>query len=178
MNIRISVVQRGTTPLQFEKEIKMQFINVNKGMGILALSTADHMRRIISTSKRRSGSQNRLENSITVEPIGKNGFGIGNIMFMDRLAPYWFLINYGGFSAPALRGMTVPGFFGAGDPPMSGYKGTGVGHQKFTYARNTFMMKPESPIMAMNYIEKTKHYLSSVIRVHFSGWVGRTQIFK
>lgn len=177
MNIRMTVRQQGTTPLQFEKEITMKFISVTRGLHTLAIQTAKHMSGIISTTKRREGSQSRLENSITVEPLGKVGFGIGNIMLMDRLAPYWYLINYGGFSAPALRGMKVPGYFGSNEPPMSGYKGTGIGWQKFTYARNTFMMKPESPIMAMNYIEKTKHYLQSVIRVKFNMWLGKAQVF-
>ena len=172
--ISVKVHITGTKPQDFIKEINLKFISVSKGLYALAVAGRDRMRNIIVTSKRREGSQGLLEKAIDVERVGDYFIGLGNTVLLDNKVPYWYLINYGGFSAPAQRGMLVPGYFGNHESPAPGYKGTGIGWQKFTYAPNTFMMKPESPIMAMNYREKTINWLNTIIGIEFDKWTKTT----
>jgi hypothetical protein len=182
MLMNIKMVKVGGGVEQWAQDIQFKFIKVMEGTAILSDETRDYMRNTIQMNKRREGSANRLERSINSYKESNTAYGVGLITEMDTYAPYWKLINWGGFVSEKAR--RVPGYFGNNEPPSFGYKGTGIGWQSFTYTPNeasadrggTFFMKVDSPIMAMNYIEKTTMWLSIVWKVHFYNWTRETKI--
>ena len=161
------------------KDIQMQFLTISEGLLKLGEETKTHMQTVIQTSKKRAGSKSKLENAIQVyhEKLpNRIDVGIGKISEMSSSVPYWYVVNYGGYSGAALSGKKVPGSFG-GNPPDGAYKGTGVGYEKYDYSKGgPYFMKVESPMMAMNYIEKTVAWLNTVTRVHFANWTGKTKV--
>lgn len=180
--MQISITQTGTPPLTFQKNIRFQFVSVQEGMVVLAEQTRDHMRDIIrhrerGVSLRPPGSGN-LEKAINVyveESPDVFTVGIGSIPELNNRAPYWYLINYGGMSTIAARGMTLYGNFN-GSPPDSSLAGTGVGNQTFNQSLPAYPMTPKSPIAGKHYIELTANWLATVWRVYFSGKTGNFKV--
>lgn len=183
--IRIRTV--GPKPQDILKQLTLQFISVSDGIKTLGVLSQERMVRNLKFSKTRpEGSRNNLEQSIKVYYEGDTvtGFskvGVGKIADLDVLAPYWLLINNGGFSEVARQRKTIFGYFGSGNAPDASLRGTGIGHESFFTnvfgAKGNFAMSPRSPIAPHNYIEKTFAYINSITRVHFSGWLKRKKIF-
>lgn len=172
----ITVKITGTTPEMFIKIVDEAILNVNNGMDSIANESRFKMVSIIEQNKKRKGSSGRLENSIQVDKLSDNHYGVGDTDFMDQdnQAPHWHLINYGGMVSDRAR--LVPGFFGNDSPPDPAMRGTGGGTEAFTYAPYSYMMHVKSPIAAMNYIEKTKDWLKSVMGDKFQGWTRRYSV--
>ena len=180
MTVSIRIDRTGMTPEALEKLIQFQFISVKDGLQLLGKETRDVMRNIIKTTKHRpAGSRDRLENAIEfyVEDTGTQFVvGVGSKEFLSRTAPYWYIVNYGGMGSEAANGLTLMGNF-EGTPPLSQYRGTGVGRQSFfPTSQGGNPMSPKSPIWAMNYIEKTANYVTSIFRVHFSGALKKVKL--
>jgi len=183
MDMGIKVVKVGGGVDEWIQDIQFKFINIMEGTALLSDETRDNMRMTIQTNKHREGSANRLEKSINSYKESDTAYGVGLITEMDTYAPYWKLINWGGFVSERAR--RVPGYFGNNEAPAFGYKGTGIGWQHFQYTPNeasadrggTFLMKVDNPIMAMNYIEKTIMWLDTVWKVHFYNWTRTTKIY-
>jgi len=117
----------------------------------------------INANSHREGRTGNLANSIKLyrEPSTKLGevtWGIGLISEMSKLAPYWYLINFGGLTTIAKEGRGVGGSFG-GDAPDSAKRGTDIGTQTFTQGKDMFFMFPKNPIKPMNYIEFSRNLL-------------------
>jgi len=180
LNYRITVTRQGPSPEEIEKQILTQFIKIQETLNYMAVQTVLVMRQAITDKKRRKGSENVLEKSIDVEIVEATRssitLGIGNI---SKLPPYWYLINYGGYTTIAARGMILWGWYGSGNKPDPSLRGTGVGTEKFTAidSPNSFRMKPKNPVPAFHYIEKGRDYLNDIIRVHKTGWTGKIQAF-
>src|SRR3990167_4017726 len=174
--MKILITQTGTNPVQFYKEVTVQFLGLKKAIQVLGVSTRDHMRDIISTQKHRPlGSKNRLENAINYY-ISEDGWGvgIGDLQELSFSAPYWYLINYGGMSALASRGGSIYGSFDGINPPLGQFVGTGVGRGYFftgipAMDGRIYKMTPKNPVWAMNYIEQTINWLATIWRIHLSG---------
>ena len=181
--VQINHVTRGRNVAKMMQRIKFMFLSMEKGTEELGLKTAQKMRGFIASNKKRQGSNNNLERHILtykrVSPEIVSGFGpsrievgIGSIELLDRVAPYWFFLNYGisqkGMTIP-YWGKRVPGFFGAGSPPDAGKRGKGVGREGFTVEKGTYWMKPKSPILPISYIQKTMSWLHTIQKVHYSG---------
>lgn len=181
--MRVNFRTYGVPPQEFFKNLTFQFISVKEGLKFLGEQTKVQMRRNISETKTRGGSRNNLENSINVyveEHPGSFLVGVGKIDDLNMLAPYWRVVNYGAF-IPA-GGKTIYGSFEGGQKPDEAFAGTGVGKDAFYLSRfgtqNTFAMTPKHPIAPKNYIEKTFNWLNSIVRVHLSGVINKTQSFK
>lgn len=178
-------VQRFGDPLKIERDILTQFIALKDATKTLGEATRDHMRHVIKTTKHRpAGSRGNLEKSIDfyVEDLPNNyTVGVGLRSHMDQVAPYWYIVNFGGFTTVSARGETIWGNF-EGYAPRITSAGTGVGTESFFKTGfgggESFPMTPKNPIWAMNYIEKTSSWLSTVHRVHYSGKTGKVGIFK
>jgi hypothetical protein len=166
----ITVKVVGTTPDKFIKIVDEAILNIQTGIDSVSNEARFKMVNIIEQHKKREGSSGRLENSIQVDKISDTHYGIGNMDFMDKeeQAPHWHIINYGGMVSSQAR--LVGGYFGSNEAPNKNLKGTGVGGQSFTQAYGTFMMHVDSPIAAVNYIEKTKDWLKNVMGDKFQGW--------
>ena len=119
-----------------------------------------YLQTYINTRSHRDGKTGNLANAMTLtKDLSPTtvGWGIGKIVDLNRNAPYWRMINYGGLTWVAKTGRGVPGYFGTGDAPDSAQRGSGVGTQRFHYDKggSSFMMFPKNPIYPQNYIETT-----------------------
>ena len=118
----------------------------------------------IKASIERDGSTGNLEDSFTVVKI-TDGYGVGDIDFLNKNAKYWYWMNYG----VAQSGRTTPprsrGQFNSGNPAPQ----TGGGNSRWNQsAGGQFLINPTKPIDAKNYIQKTiseiNQIISSVVR--------------
>jgi hypothetical protein len=127
----------------------------------LADNMLTYIQGFINSNSHREGQTGNLARSIklyrgTFKELGEISWGIGLISEMNQLAPYWYLINFGGLTTIAKEGRGVGGYFDGEEPPDKSKRGTNVGTDKFIQARNNFFMFPKSPIRPMNYIENTR----------------------
>jgi len=130
------------------------------GINVIGEETLLHMRNFINTNKKRKGKdpknpfkEGNLANSIEKNRIiGKDeyGVGIGHIPTLQGKAPYWEIVDVGGYTPPAMRGT-----FGDG-PPDSRLKGKGTApfivDKRFSFVHM-------SPIRPMHYIGGTITWL-------------------
>jgi len=130
-----------------------------------------YMQQFITNRIHRDGSTGNLVRSINIEYWSQGaketlageayaGWGIGKMSDMDKDAPYWYLINYGGMSFIAKFGLGVGGSFN-GEAPDPMKAGSGVGTQRF--GSGNFVMFPKSPILPMGYIEASRFELDKNI---------------
>lgn len=131
--------------------------------------TLSYIQNFINSRTHREGRTGNLANSIKKYDLPHTGageasvgWGIGLISEMNELAPYWYLLNFGGLTAIAKEGRGVGGSFN-GEAPDSTKRGTNVGTQRFTQESNSFFMMPKSPIKGLNYIENTRQKLDAEI---------------
>jgi len=121
----------------------------------LATQTVNKMAEVIEKSRKRpkdySGPSNlvqALKGSIKISNMGKGGYKISFIdgSKLDRQAPYWKLLNYGGINP--LKGLGLFGRFGDGAPAKGGSGST------FFQTNNSqdFMMFPKKPIEGIRYL--------------------------
>jgi hypothetical protein len=142
----ISVTVIGTRPQQLIDITHSVYLKTKKGLEETAHETRKYMVEIIEKGYqgqgKRDGSANILEDSILVEKLDEDAFGVGNIMNMNHIAPYWGLLNSGGMVS--LKARIVPGYFGNNNPPDSAFAGTGGGKEKLTYddVIRIYMMPP------------------------------------
>ncbi len=109
----------------------------------------------------RNNLYNTIEAGTTItEHITPDGhykyyLSIGEERFLQEHAPYWKVVNYGGYVPPP-----VIGYFGAGKAPRAfagevfhatgKYKGT----NPYTRSKKSFLMIPKKPITGMYYLEE------------------------
>jgi hypothetical protein len=140
----------------------------------LALELGEHlveyMQGYINARSHRQGATGNLANAMKLDVqagAGEAGvsWGIGHIPTLDKEAPYWRLLNFGGLTWAARTGTGVPGFFGAGNPPDKAQRGTRKGSERFNYntGEGHFVMKVTNPIKGINYIEATRQRLDKEI---------------
>lgn len=177
--MEVQVTQIGTPPLVFHKNILLKFITMKNGLKNLGQATRDRMRQTIETEKhRKAGSKGTLEKAINyyVDDLPNNyTVGIGLVSELNVKAPYWYIVNYGGWALPP--GTEIWGHFGEYGVPDPAKAGTGVGRESFTIGTfPLYKMTVRHPIWAMNYIEKTANWLATVVKIHFYGWTKQTKI--
>ncbi len=162
--IRISIEFQGQK--SFENLIR--YIENNEIYGeaqekirVLGHHTADFMRNEINTSRKRPDKGTHiLENSITAETLNVTGgieIGIGNIVKMNAEAPYWEVINNGGYIPPINLG-----YFGIGEPPSANGSGQNWTH---TGSSKDFLMKPKKAIEGIDYVGKAIRNLDKELRI-------------
>ena len=132
----------------------------NKDTHTLAIETENVIREKIKDGVKRAGSTGNLANSFFVVKT-PYGWGVGDIEYLNKHAPYWRHINYGSFAIGAnWQHQVRPGMFFPGtSAPDSQYAGESnqgpdrwmdsVGHG----AKYSFI--PTKAIKAHNYIEQT-----------------------
>lgn len=190
----ISVTVIGTTPRQLAELIEIAHINTQKGLEDTALETRTHMIDIIGLGYqgrgKRAGSHGELENAIQAHKLSDDDYGVGDILTMNQTVPYWMLLNNGGMVA--LKARRVPGYFDSSiRMPIAGLAGTGVGKEEYVYSprgalafsftgvgksSGKYLMIVKNPIGAVNYIEKTKDWLKTVMGGKFSAWVNKKSV--
>lgn len=131
-----------------------------KQISIIANETAQVMREFVRSSIERVGSTGNLEKSIFSQPLlgasGISGYGVGNIEYLNRQAPYWAWINYG----VAGTGRRIP-------PPVFGHFEP---QDKGRIVRDTplFPIIPTKPITPHNYIQRTVAQIPTIVENVFN----------
>lgn len=123
---------------------------------------------IQSAKARPDGSISNLAGAMNLEMFDEGGWGVGNIEYLDKQAPYWEFVNYGvsgmGMTIPGRGKMTYKGAFYPGLPqPTPGlfetgrwtWWRTGVDGQMHTLTAHRGIRRP------LNYIGKTWNWLDN-----------------
>ena len=89
-----------------------------------------------------------------------DGWGVGDINFLNQNAKYWFWQNFG----VAQTGRTIPpasrGRFNSGNPAPQ----TGGGNSRWNQSSTgEFLIQPNKPIEAKNYIQATINQVNQII---------------
>jgi len=136
-------------------------ILANKQIEAVADATVESVRRFISEGIKRDASTGNLAASFMKEKTD-DGWGVGNIEFLNKHAPYWRHINYGSFAIGAnWRHKVRPGMFFPGEAqPDSMYAGEGnQGPDRWMSpvagTGSLYSFIPTKAIKAHDYIEHT-----------------------
>jgi hypothetical protein len=132
-----------------------------KQLSEIAKITEITIQRKIQESLQRPGSTGNLANSFFAEPIGTNGWGIGNISYLNTHAKYWRWINFGVAGTGRTTPPTTTGTFSPGNNAPNGADfRTG----RFTHSSSSgFLLTPTKPIQAHNYIARTLVDIPNII---------------
>jgi hypothetical protein len=153
----------------FEKLIRyidnnLIYGEAQEGIRVLGHQTADKMIEIIKAEKKRPDKgTNKLEDAITAETLNTTGgveVGIGNINKLKAEAPYYEVINSGGFVPN--RGNLVPvGGFAPGEskPNAANFR---EGQWNVGGGNSTF--KPKKPIEGIHYVDRTIEWLDKALK--------------
>lgn len=136
----ISQMDSGNNPVWFD---------LQNELNILADASIQDMKdRINSMRKRPSDGEHTLENSITKEEVGSQMMrfevGVGNIDTLKLQAPYFEVLDAGGYVPPVNLG-----YFGDGNPPIPGKNGEMWTH---TGNRKDYLLKPTKAIEGVEYV--------------------------
>ena len=160
--VRVIITKRNNIPL--EKEIRDYTISMaDRQFFVLSEETVKEIKNKIAESIQRPGSTGNLASSFFAEKIPE-GYGIGNIDYLNQQAPYWYWIEHG----IAQTGRRVPpghdenksiaGTFAPGIPkpaPEGFRSGRFQIGQRQSAGGGVYPLNPKKPIEAHNYIEKT-----------------------
>lgn len=143
---------------------------IQEQIRILGHHTADHMINTIQTSKKRHSFGNNLESNILTETISTTGgveVGIGRISRLKTNAPYYEVLNDGGYIPySTVRGAPLGSF--EGDVPDSSIVD---GNQNWERSGNRgYFMKPKSPIEGIDYIGKAIRNLDKELTETMTKW--------
>ena len=148
---RVIITKRNNVPL--EKEIRNFVLPLSeKQTFVLSEETVKEIRNKIAESIKRPGSTGNLESSFFSEKIAE-GYGIGNIDYLNQQSPHWHWQNYG----IAQTGRTTPptsiGTFTDGQPDRNSFRQGRFIHS--SEGDGAYLMIPTRPLEAMNYIERS-----------------------
>lgn len=132
---------------------------------ILGEKTAEHMRNTISTSKKRRSFGNNLEDNIISEIINSVGgieVGIGRISHLKTNAPYFEVLDKGGYIPYSTVGGAPLGSFEGDAPNSSVVSGNQIWERS---GEKGFFMKPKSPIEGIDYIGKAIRNLDKELKI-------------
>ena len=137
------------------------YYDAQNGINDVADKTVDNMRETISSNKKRHSFGNNLEKTIDKEVLNDVGgvdIGIGNVNKLKSDAPYYEVLNAGGYIPYSIGGK---GFQMVGKAPFGSFEGDKPnssvvsGNQNWERSGDKgFFMKPKKPIEGIGYIEK------------------------
>ena len=131
----------------------------------LAENTVHHMRNTISSSKKRNSFGTNLEDSIEATILNTTGgidIGIGNIFKLKSQAPYFEVLNDGGYIPYSTRKAAPPGSFEGDRPSKEFYLMQGI--QNWELGGEGYYMKPRSPIEGIDYVGKAIRNLDKELK--------------
>ncbi len=156
-NIRVSVEGLGKNFAKIQANIIRNLSD--RQIEAIARQTEVVIKQKIAERIEREGSTGNLANSFTTVKI-TDGWGVGDIDFLNQQAPYWFWQNFG----KAQSGRTIPprsrGRFRTGNPqPVQG-----GGKSRWNQSTGgQFLIDPKKPIEAKNYISATLNEVNQIV---------------
>jgi len=157
-NFTVTYSKSGQDPLVWLSKLDQSFqFDLQNILAMIAEKTASRMGEIIQDSIKRPPNTGKLAMSITSEILNSTGgieVGIGNVSKMNSEAPYWLVLNDGGYLPPP-----AVGFFGEGNPPRAGASG-----ERWTDDPGAFPMTPKKVTEPVRYIEISNEELTKHIK--------------
>jgi len=168
----VTVKKEGKNPINFIRDIQATFYpEMQAKLVELSDITVNRMRDIISSSKKRHSFGSNLEDTITKEILNSTDgvtIGIGNITFLKSKAPYWEVLNEGGYVPYSTAKAAPLGSF-EGDRPDSSVVS---GNQNWERSGNKgYFMKPKTPIEGIHYIDIATKELIQNIEIDTKNWI-------
>lgn len=161
--IRVNITGLGE---KFENEQKA-FLSIlaNTQVEEMAKETEKVIKQNITQSIQRPDSTGNLALQMYAEKIGDKNWGIGNISVLNVKAKYWKWLNYGVAGTGRTTPPTTIGYFNPGNPApeASSFRQGRFVHD--SSENGGFLMIPNRPIQAHNYIEKTLSEIPSIIQI-------------
>lgn len=149
------VIIKGFKQFQ-DQQIKLIKNLSEKQLKACAEATVKVMRFHIQTSIERDGSTGRLSQGIFASKI-LNGWGVGDIDYLNQNVKYWAWINYG----VAGTGRTIPPST-LEFPSLTGhFSATAQG--RFLKGQPKFPIFPKKAIKAHNYIDRTVQQIPTIV---------------
>jgi len=167
--IRVSIEwqgKKGLDNLIRYIENNLVYGEAQEGIVELGKKTADHMKYTIGSSKKRPSMTDRLENNINSEILNSVGgveVGIGRISQLKTNAPYFEVLDQGGYVPPANLGY----FLGNPSAPTPGGSGQVWIHSG---DNKDYLMTPKKAIEGIDYIGKAIRNLDQELREMMKKW--------
>lgn len=168
----VKVTSQGKNPINFIRDIEIRFYpELQQRLVELSDDTVNTMRSIIDSSKKRPKTTgNKLEHAIEREILSSIGgvqIGIGNISTLKSQAPYFEVLDAGGY-IPNYGNLVPSGQFFPGDPQPNassfrqGQWQPGTGQHSF---------RAKKPIDGINYIGLSAKYLKDKLDKETRPWI-------
>ena len=140
-----------------------EFITIklaSKQLENIARDTEKKLKEQVQQSIQRPNSSGNLANSMFAERVNDLKWGVGNISFLNKNAPYWRWINFG----VAKTGRRIPppvrGTFSPGDPAPNSLQ---FQSGRFEKDDSGFLIIPNKPIQPHNFIARTLAEVPKII---------------
>jgi hypothetical protein len=167
---RVEIKNNGTNPLSFIQDIQYQFFpEMQEKLLDLSYDTLNMMREIIVSNKKRPSLGGNLEETLDVEILNSTAaleIGIGNIADLKAKAPYFEVLNDGGY-VPYSSAMAAPLGSFYGDRPETG----GSGQNWERSGSKGFLMKPKKVIEGISYIDLSEKNLIANLEIITKTWI-------
>ncbi|MHA1294642.1 MAG: hypothetical protein ACTSQJ_18555, partial [Promethearchaeota archaeon] len=130
---------------------KIPFVEAEAEVQTVAENAVESMTATINSSRKRpDAGTHKLENAITIEELLNNPgrellIGIGSLDRLTQEAPYWEVLDQGGYIPPANLGY----FDGNPEKPTKGMSGQ---HWMHTGSTSDYLLTPKKPIQGIDYI--------------------------
>lgn len=133
-----------------------EFINnlSQQHLKTVATTTEKVIQDNIDAGKKRPSGSSQLSKAFFAEKIDDKSWGVGKIAFLNQVAKYWQVINFG---STHMVGRHLPkGVFNPGEPaPNSAFFRTGRFEKGANYNGEQYSPIVTKPIPPSNYIERT-----------------------
>ena len=167
---RVTVKTEGKNPLNFIQDVQSIFYpEMQQKLVELSYDTLNMMREIIVQNKKRPSLGGNLEETLDVDILNTTAgvsIGIGNISDLKAKAPYYEVLNDGGYVPYSTVGSAPLGSF-YGDRPEKG----GSGQNWERSGEKGFYMKPKKAIEGISYIDLSVRNLTAQLEIITKNWI-------
>jgi len=170
---QVKITTKGKNPLNFIQDVQSIFYpEMQEKLVELSYNALAVMREIIVENKKRPSLGGNLEETLNVEVLNSTGgieIGIGNIADLKAKAPYFEVLNDGGYVPYSTKNGLAPYGSFEGDRPIPGMSG-----QNWERSGNKgFFMSPAKAIEGIDYINLGAKYLNTNLEIIVKTWINQ-----
>jgi len=169
MKLTVTMFPKFNAQLIYQEVVGAQWIKFQNLVEILGHHLLGYLQTYINARSHTNRTIGNLAKSMELEVLAEAGtasigWGIGKIATLDMLAPYWYIINYGGSSWK-------------GDYHFVGGEFVGNKFEYMPYSGKGAMLPSgiKGTIIPMNYIEATRFQLDAEINIILQSLKGGTK---